>query len=320
MKRAKKIVVGGGTGLIGKHLVNTLRSSGYEVVPLSSKKKDWDQFKQQSTEFDVYVNLSGKNILKNPFLTKAEEERLLNSRVGPTQKFVQAIQQKPVSSTSTSGSDEEDAKSTNSNSNPKPLLIVASAVGWYNTTNGVSQPTPVVDESSPPATNTYLGQLCQAIEQAAQVDQSGARVVKLRFPVVLASDGGLFPNQRLQYRLGFGGKVGTGQQGFPWAHIDDVIGMIKYAIENEQVEGVYNVVAPEFVTQDQYSKLLAKKVGMFAWLNIPEFVLRWALGRRSNLLVEGAKINSTRTNQSGFTWRFPTLSQAFDALLGKKSS
>eukprot|EP01088_Endostelium_zonatum_P011380 TRINITY_DN2550_c0_g1_i1.p1 TRINITY_DN2550_c0_g1~~TRINITY_DN2550_c0_g1_i1.p1 ORF type:complete len:309 (+),score=72.20 TRINITY_DN2550_c0_g1_i1:61-987(+) len=307
MNKLRKIAIAGGTGLIGKNVSRSLRAGGYNCSALSSKKQDWDSFRDQATQYDVFVNLSGKNILKNPFLTQSEKKALIDSRVGPTQEFIKALQQKKKSS---------GEGSTNS----RPVLIVASAVGYYPTSNGSDKnPLPEVDEYSQP-TNNFIGQLCQTIEAAADGASNDARVVKLRFPVVLANDGGLFPNQALQYKCFLGGRMGTGKQGFPWVHIDDVVQMVNYAIENEQMEGVYNVVAPDFVTQDQYSKLLAQKLNRFAWFNVPEFIFRLFFGERAPLLVEGSRVHAVRTKESGFTWKFPTLGAAFDALLGRKSS
>jgi len=310
MNKLGKIVIAGGTGLIGKNVSRSLRSGGYDCLALSSKKQDWDSFREQSTQhsFDVFVNLSGRNILKNPILTQSEKKSLLDSRVGPTQEFIKVLQQ------------QSQKKSGENSTHRKPVLIVASAVGFYPTTNGSDKtPTPEVDEHSGP-TNSFCGKLCQSVETAADAASNEARVVKLRFPIVLSNDGGLFPNQALQYKCFLGGRMGTGKQGLPWVHIDDVVRMINHAIENEQMEGVYNVVAPDFVTQDQYSKLLARKLNRFAWFNIPEFVFRLVFGERAPLLVEGHKVNSVRTNESGFTWKFPSLSAALDALLGRKNS
>ena len=235
------------------------------------------------------INLAGEPIQKGRW-TPARKKAILESRVALTNAIVNAI----------------------AGSERKPeVLINASAVGYYGTSE-----TRVFTEESP-AGDDFLADVCAAWEQAAGNASGHTRVVIVRIGVVLGKDGGALPKMMLPYRFFVGGVIGSGKQWVPWIHIDDVTGLISFAITNGSLSGAVNATAPAALRIKDLSKMLAKALRRPNIFPIPRLVLRWTLGEVATLLLSGQRVTPKAAVDAGYRFRFPILQEALKDLLGR---
>ena len=162
----------------------------------------------------------------------------------------------------------------------------------------------------------YLPEICKEWEDAAdQMSALGVRVVKLRIGIVLGADGGALEKMIPLFKLGLGGKLGSGKQWFPWIHVEDLAGMIQWAIETPTANGVYNATAPNPVTNGQFTNALAKSLGRWAILPAPKFGLRIALGEFANSLFFSQRVIPQRAVAEGYDFQFPELDAALSDIV-----
>jgi hypothetical protein len=218
---------------------------------------------------------------------------LLNSRVGITQRLVdlmRRLDQRPR------------------------VLVSASAVGLYGAVNDGAPCT----EASPPKPGEFQSDLCAAIEhEARRAEALGARVVRLRFGVVLGRGGGAYPMQALAARLGVGARLGTGQQRAPWLHHDDAVGLICFALEQTPLSGAVNAVAPDTPRQSEFAQALAASFGRRVWLSAPASPLRRLAGEMSTILLDGQNAIPAAALAAGYRFRHPTLQGALADLAAR---
>jgi uncharacterized protein len=297
-----KIGILGGSGFIGRHISRELREVGHNVVIFSrfpdkvnteGKKglqvEPWP-VRQKLTDLDGVVNLAGETI--NQRWTENARRRILESRVQTAGQLAEAI----------------DAGRINHR-----ILITASAVGYYGTAKDV-----VFTEESGPGEG-FLAEVCRKWEEAADlIRDRGLRVVKIRLGVVLGTDGGALPRIVLPYKMLAGGRVGSGEQWVSWIHIGDVTGLIRFALENDNVDGVLNATAPEPVRNDSFGRTVAKALHRPHWLPVPESALKLMFGDMSSLILTGQRVQPERTNACGYTFRYAELEHALQDLLGKR--
>lgn len=288
-----KILITGGTGLIGKKLCAALLQQGHEltiltrrpaVVPTQCKAivslNEW----KPETIYDAVINLAGEPIVDKSW-TEKRKKCLWDSRVFLTQELVKHI----------------DA------ANQKPnVLISGSAIGYYGNTGDV-----IVDET------TFVGsdfgaELCSAWENEAL--KANIRTCILRTGLVLDSSGGIFKKMQLPFKLGLGGCIGDGKQWMSWIHIDDYVNIVIKLLDNEKAQGTYNMVAPEPVTNEQFTKTLAAKFFRPAFLNTPAWFLKLILGERAELVLGGQRVSSARTKELGYKFIYPNLETALATL------
>jgi uncharacterized protein (TIGR01777 family) len=192
------------------------------------------------------------------------------------------------------------------------VLVCASAVGWYSGDHGDRE----LDESEPPGAG-FLGALCRDWEEAAAgAERHGVRVVRLRIGVALAREGGALALMLRPFRLGLGGPIGSGRQWMPWVHVDDVVGLILLGLGADAASGPINGVAPEPVRNAQFTRLLAEKLGRPAFLPVPAFVLRAALGEIAGELLDSRRVVPRRARELGYGFAHATLEAALAAELG----
>lgn len=302
MRRQPAILVTGATGFVGQALVAELCREGRRVIALS---RDLRQARAQfgpgvwvvddldsipaETRIDAIVNLAGARVLGLPW-TAARRRTLLGSRVGITQRLValmRRLEQRPR------------------------VLVSASAVGFYGAVNDGSPCT----EDRPPQPGEFQSDLCVALEhEARRAEALGVRVVRLRFGVVLGHDGGAYPMQALAARLGLGARLGSGRQPAPWLHRDDAIGLIRFALEQAQLAGAVNAVAPEVPVQADFAQALAHSFGRRAWLSAPAWPLRRLAGEMSTILLDGQHAVPAAALAAGYRFRHPTLQGALAEL------
>jgi len=287
-----KIVVSGGTGFIGTPLVSRLRERGDEVVVLSRDPKHGVEWHPPSPgpwvshvrEADAVVNLAGASIAGGRW-TESRKAQLTSSRLIPLRALIDA----------------------------KPrVLIEASAVGYYGY---ISDET--FDESGARGPG-FLAELVDQWESAAREADSFARVVLLRFGVVLDKSGGALKQMLPPFYFGAGGPIGNGKQWMSWVDRDDVIRAIEWAIDTGSARGIYNVTAPTPVRNREFSRALGRAVHRPAILPVPAFALRLLFGRglADEALIGGQRAVPSRLQREGFTFRYPTLEASLLHIFG----
>lgn len=295
-----KVVIAGGSGLIGTAIASTLAPRA-DVVVLSRQPDRvekgrgvrWDpssrgEWVAEVARADAVINLAGSGIADKRWSAKRKKE-LRDSRIASTRAIVDAL------GTRTDGG--------------RPVLVSASAIGYYGARGDEE-----LDETSDPGTG-FLPELSLDWEREANRARDRARVVIPRIGIVLARDGGALPAMLPVFRLGLGGSLGSGRQWMSWIHIDDVIGMIETAIDDAGWEGPVNAVAPVPVTNREFTKALGRALGRPAILPAPGFAVRAALGEMANeLLLSGQKVLPGRAGQLGFRFRFESLDAALGSL------
>ncbi len=300
----RRILVTGGTGFIGTRLVNELLHAGHEVIVLTrDPRRAAHQFTrrtrciQSMTELDVgeridaVINLAGAPVV-GPRWSAGRKAGLLRSRVGTTEALVQWVAM----------------------ARHKPSVwIQASAIGYY----GVRDPSESLDEASAPGVG-FMSELCVRWEAAARpVDAMGIRQVILRLGVVVGR-GGALPPLVLPFRLGFGGRLGTGRQVMSWIHLEDVLALIARGLHDEGMHGVYNAVAPEAITQAEFAATVGRILRRPVWFHLPAAPIRWLGGEMAQLFVDGQRVVPARLRDSGYRFRFPILESALaNTLVGR---
>ena len=291
------VLVTGASGLIGGALSKALIARGDAVTGISrspaARQADgvswagWGDLEDVVAAVDAAVHLAGADLAAKRWSTRRKRE-LREGRIGTAQRLADAIR------TATA----------------KPSMLVStSAVGYYG-----SRGDEELTESSPPGAD-FLARLCQEWEAAA--GPSGVRTVLLRNGVVLARDGGALPRLARPFRFGVGGPLGRGRHYMAWVHLDDVVGVILHALDNDSVSGPLNVTAPQPVTNAAFTKALGRVLHRPAILPVPPLALRLALGEVVPVvLMASQRALPQRTQASGYTFRHPTLEGALQDLLG----
>lgn len=299
----KNVLIAGGSGLVGKALFRLLKSRGYELAVLSRSRNSasenksfyWNPAKAEIDESsllwaDVIVQLAGANIGSERWSNKRKKE-IVESRVQSTQLLYNTIKQLNT---------------------PIEAFISASAIGIY----GAQTSEHIFNEEDAKGED-FLAKTCIAWEEVAEAFQSiGTRTVKLRTGVVLSSEGGALQKMILPFKLGLGSALGTGQQYLPWIHIEDLTLVYLQVINNSNMKGAFNAVAPEYVTNISFSKMLAKSMKRWFFMpKIPAWVLSLALGEMSVLLLEGSRVSSEKLVSTGFEFKYASLDKAFEDLV-----
>lgn len=279
---SKKILVTGGSGFLGSFLVSFLQTEGYFVEPLNRESYSKGSLNSNLLEgCYAVIHLAGESLSKG-FWTAKKKEKILRSRVDGTQNLVKLLAQLQ---------------------NPPKVFISASAVGYY----GDSEKE-LTEESGPG--KDFLAAVCQKWEQAAiPLDELGVRVVLARFGYILSSKGGMLKALLPLFRLGLGGRIGNGLQYMPWIALEDVGRSLCHILENPELKGPVNIVAPNPVMQECFAKTLAHVLKRPCFLSIP----KWAcLGEKAKaLMLPSFKVSPVKLQKTGFVFRFPTLKDAF---------
>ena len=202
----------------------------------------------------------------------------------------------------------------------KPQLwLNASAIGYYGEGTSGKMEGPPVDESFP-ASSSFMATLCKQWEEHARVNSSNkmTRICQLRFGVILSPDGGALKTMLPVYKLGLGGPVGNGNQGFSWIHIDDCISAIEFIMKEKTLNGAINLTSPNPSTAKELSEALAKTLKKPHFLFVPSFLLGLFLSKgRAELMTKGLKIIPKKLSKSSFQFSYPHITQALQSLLAK---
>lgn len=274
------VAISGASGFLGRSLVQKLRQRDWEIrniVRSDTEEPSGDSLYQKIKDCDVVINLAGAPISRR--WTAAYKEEIMQSRVGTTRKIVEAVNRKE---------------------NKIKVFISASAIGIYDS-NGEHT------EASEQFAGSYLAKVCQEWEQAAMKATGVNRRVILRIGVVLGKNGGALAKLEGHFRMGLGGKLGSGDQPFSFIHIHDLLEAILFCIDHEEIDGIVNAVAPHSSYNWEFTEKLGKTFGQPAFFTVPAFALKLVLGEGAQVLLEGQKVLPDKLLKSGFSFRFPTI-------------
>ena len=299
-----KVLVSGASGLIGSALGRKLADEGHEVIRMvrrlpqpGEKEISWNPgtgslLAVDLEGMDAVVHLAGENIAAGRW-TEARKQRLRDSRIRGTRLLCENLRQLRE---------------------PPQVLVCASAIGYYGD-RGERE----LDEGAEPGEG-FLAGLVQEWEGAtAPAAESGIRVVLARFGVVLSSAGGALAKQLLPFRLGLGGRVGDGRQYVSWIGLDDAVGTICHALGCESLDGPVNVVAPNPVTNAEYTRALGRVLRRPTPFVLPAWGARLALGEMADeLLLASARVRPGRLTDTGYAFQYPELEGALRCALNKE--
>jgi uncharacterized protein (TIGR01777 family) len=297
-----KILVGGSSGLVGTALIKSLEAQGHEIfrlvrhAPNSKAEVEWspDRYSialARIEGFDAVVNLAGESIAEGRW-TDQKKRKIRESRVKGTKLLGDAL-----------------ANLTK----PPQTFICASAIGYYG-----NRGDEILTEASAPGED-FLADVCVEWEKAtALATEKGIRVVNARFGVILDVNGGALKKMLPPFRMGLGGKVGSGKQWMSWIALDDVISGLNFALNNGSLRGPTNFVAPNPVTNAEFTKTLGKVLSRPTLLPIPAFGVRLAFGEMGEaLLLGGQRVAPKALLGAGYDFKHPEVGPALAQILQK---
>jgi uncharacterized protein len=295
-----RILITGGSGLIGTRLSEMLIDQGYEVAHLSRNTRQYSHYKTFKWDIDrgfiddnvlayadYIINLAGASVAEGKW-TKDRKREILESRVKSTALLQECLRK--------------------TNHHVK-AFISASAIGIYGDTGQHL----VTEESQ--YGEDFLAQVCKQWETAAwQVHELGIRTCILRLGIVLSNKGGALPQMAKPVKLMAGAPLGSGKQYMSWIHIDDLCRLFIQAIEEPQFQGVYNAVAPNPVTNEEFTRLLAQVMHRpLTGLKVPAVGLKLMLGEMSEVVLEGQRVSGNKVMQTGFTFEYQSPQKALES-------
>jgi len=289
----------GASGLLGRALVASFELQTTQIVRLVRGRSQhtahvaWNPLAPLSpatvSGFDAVIHLAGESIVGR--WTEQKKKAIRESRVQGTRNLAAALAQ----------------------SETKPAVFVcASAVGFYG-----NRGDELLREGSPGGQG-FLSEVCREWEDASRIAaEAGIRTVNIRIGLVLSAKGGALANMLKPFKLGLGGRIGSGQQWWSWIHVDDIVRGIHHAIRTESLSGPVNLVAPNPVRNAEFTKVLASVLGRPAFFPAPEFALRLAFGEMAarELLLASQRVEPGNLTTSGYTFRFRELRAALENLL-----
>jgi uncharacterized protein len=295
----EKVLVSGVSGPIGTGLLASFEPQGTQIVRLvrgraqSAAQVSWDPLAPLApatvSGFDAVIHLAGESVVGR--WTEEKKKAIRESRVQGTRNLAAALAQSEV----------------------KPrVLVCASAVGFYGNRGDELLP----EES--PGGQGFLPEVCREWEDASRIAaEAGIRTVNIRIGLVLSAKGGALANMLKAFKLGLGGRIGSGRQWWSWIHVDDIVGGIHHAIRTESLSGAVNLVAPNPARNAEFTKVLASVLGRPAFLPVPEFALRLAFGEMAagELLLASQRVEPGKLKASGYTFRFRELRAALENLV-----
>lgn len=304
-----QVLITGGTGLIGQKLVANLHKDGHEILVLSRDPErisqpqpgvryvHWDGRTSKGWEnlvegLDAVINLAGEPISAGRW-TASRRQRIRDSRANAGHTLVEAL---------------------SAAQNKPRVLLQASAVGIYGPRGDE-----LIDETATPGSD-FLSHVAVDWEAStAAVESFGVRRVIMRLGVVLSPDGGALPRMVLPYRFFAGGRLGSGKQHFPWIHMDDAVSAMRFLLQDETAQGIFNLTAPQSPTNAQFARTLGRVLRRPSWIPVPAFALRLLFGEMATVLLDGQNVAPRRLQASGFIHRHAELESALRNLLNREA-
>ena len=300
----KKILITGGSGLVGQKLTQILQSKGYKVAWLSRNPKlnnqdvevfkwDWtiNYLEEKALPWcEHIIHLAGAGIADKRW-TKKRKKILIDSRVETANILFNKISEHNISI---------------------KTFISASGIGYY----GARTTQEIYSENDAPH-NDFISQICVDWENAAdKFETLGAKVVKLRTGVVLTKTGGALAKMITPIKWYFGSPIGTGKQFFPWIHVYDLCNLYLFCIENQKIVGTINAVAPDIQTNSSFSHSLANILHRPMFMpNVPSFIIKLIFGEMASIILEGSFVSSKKAIKMNFSFKFTKLKLALENLL-----
>ena len=301
-----KVLVTGATGTIGRAICERLAAEGHSIVVLSRRPENarvvpgaqafrWDAEREVPpveawAGVDAVVHLAGEPVAGGRW-TDEQKRRIRDSRVLGTRHLIDGMK---------------------ALANPPRVLVSASAVGYYGN-RGDAQ----LDESSAPGEG-YLVDVCREWErQSERAREFGVRVVLLRIGVVLSKTGGALEKMLLPFKLGLGGRLGSGRQWFPWIHLDDIVGIVQHALATPEAQGPLNGAAPGIVTNEEFTRQFAAALHRPVFFPVPEFALRLMMGEMAAVVLASQRVLPKATIAAGYQFKFPDLTPALVDVLNQ---
>ena len=293
------VLISGATGMIGSALTRELERDGHRVTRLTRSPRGendirWDPdagtIEGSLEGTDAVVHLAGESIAEGRW-TSSKKERIMESRKRGTRLLAESIAARPK---------------------PPRVLVSASAVGYYG-----DRGDELLREDSRPGSD-FLAEVCKAWEAAADpARKAGIRVIHPRFGIVLSPQGGALGTTLPIFKLGGGGRIGSGRQWWSWVALDDVVGSIVYALEDDSLEGPVNVGSPNPLTNAEYTKVLGKVLNRPTFFAVPAPAIRIAIGGMAEaLLLASQRMEPAKLKEGGYHFRYPELEAALRHLLG----
>ena len=295
-----RIAIAGGTGFIGEPLAARLAKENDVAILTRNPSRvragrgvAWDPPEQDVwadvvAAADVVINLAGENIGQR--WTKERKARLVTSRVDSTNALVEAMKSAPPR---------------------QRTFINASAIGYYG-----SRGDEILTESAP-AADDFLGRVAKAWEEEAQAAEPlGVRVARLRIGMVLGKEGGALGRMLLPFRLGVGGRLGSGEQWMSWIHINDLVALIAFLMKESTVRGVFNATSPFPATNREFTRALAEAVHRPAIFPVPAFALKMMFGEMSEVLLASQRAIPDAAQRAGFVFQHPDIFAALAQIAG----
>jgi len=307
------VLITGGTGMIGKRLTELLINKGYQVIILTRGQSSvisnlssvsyaqWN-IKKQTIDVDTIqkadhiIHLAGAGVADKRWTTKRKKE-IVDSRVQSSKLIVKAVTEIP---------------------NTIKTVVSTSAIGWYGADTKDSLQNGFDEDAN--ADTEFLGTTCKLWEESiSAVESVNKRLVKLRVGIVLSNAGGALAEFRKPMQMGIAAILGNGKQIISWVHVDDLCNMFIYAIEHEEMNGVFNAVAPNPVSNKTLTLTLAKimKGNFFIPFYVPAFLLKIILGEMSVEVLKSATVNANKIKKAGYVFLYPTIETALKQLFKK---
>lgn len=287
------VVIGGGSGFIGSAISKALRQIGYEVVIVSRQPGlnaiSWNELRSDGLPKSsvAVINVAGQNVLDpTRRWTPGFKQNVFSSRVNTTKLLAGAIKDMP---------------------NPPKIFATISGVGYYK-----PSATEEYKEDSPGGDYDFFSRLCSEWEKAGCLpEELKVRRVIIRSGIVLGREGGMIKQLFWPFYFGIGGSVSSGKQYMPWIHIADIAGIFTHCIQSDDIDGVLNGVAPQIITNGEFTKAFAQSLWRPALIPLPQFALNLAFSEeRAVMMTEGQKVIPHRTLQSGYEYKFPDINSA----------
>ena len=313
----QRYLITGGSGFIGTGLIKQLLLENHDITVLTrnevltaqhfarvmdAEREDFQSKTKVKTiasldainpdqSFDVVINLVGQGIADKRWSDEVKQQ-LMNSRINTTQELYDYLKEALI----------------------KPdVFISGSALGYY----GVRNTDDEIDENGD-TDNSFSSQLCQKWEaQARKIAELGIRTCYLRTGIVLGKDGGALSKMLTPFKMGLGGPIGNGKQWMSWVHLDDIVDMIRFAVENDAIKGPINATAPKPVSNNEFAKTLAKVLKRPAIFPMPAFVIKLLFGQMGEeLLLAGQRVIPKKLSDEGYQFQYPLLETALRDILG----